>query len=141
MQLTSRCLLTFVVLVLPSVAASADDLFDGVDESGRVVMKKARQEIERVRKGDFEVRFRTADGQPVQGTVELHHVSHEFRFGAPFSTSQAFLDFHNLGTNEPALAESAGGRGRAEWPLSLGALRSNVERCLRARHRRCGGTV
>lgn len=38
--------------------------FDGVDDASRPVMDRARQQIEQIRKGDFEVALVDASGSP-----------------------------------------------------------------------------
>ena len=62
---------------------------------------RREQDIERIRKGDFAVRFAAANGQPIRGEVELRHVGHEFRFGGPFSEHPLFLDLCNAGRINP----------------------------------------
>ena len=56
--------------------------FDGVDdEAGRSVMKQAQQRIEKIRKGDFSVRFLGSSNKPLKGEVEIKMVRHSFPFG------------------------------------------------------------
>lgn len=82
-------------------AESRPEFFDGIDGAGREVMDQARQDIERIRKGDFKLRVVDADGTPIAGQVRLRHVRHEFRFGGPFSENPLFLDLFNAGRMNP----------------------------------------
>jgi GH35 family endo-1,4-beta-xylanase len=56
--------------------------FDGVDDASRPVMDRARQQIEEIRKGDFQIKLVDGAGKPVKGEVHLRLARHEFRFGA-----------------------------------------------------------
>jgi hypothetical protein len=130
-QLTRSAIATLALLLsILTAMASADNFFDGVNEPSRIVMDKARQEIERVRKGDFVVQFETADGRALQGTVEILHVCHEFLFGAPFSTSRAFLDLHNLGRMNPHWRNLQAGEDGPNGPYRW----DHFDRMLKAAH-------
>ncbi len=73
-----------LLAVLASLGSvrSAVGFFDGVDAASRMVMDKARRQIEAIRQGNFIVRFIDAAGRPVRGSGEIRLVHHEFRFGA-----------------------------------------------------------
>jgi hypothetical protein len=91
-------------LTLPRSGLTADAklaFFDGLDDAGHEVMDKARQDIERIRKGDFTIQIVGPDGKPVRGEVEIRHVSHEFRFGCYASSNPLFLDVFNAGRMNP----------------------------------------
>ena len=127
------CTITLLVLVAGQSARSDDvpaDFFDGLNNASRSIMEKAEQDIERIRKGDFVIRFQTADGQSVTGKAEIRHLKHGFRFGAPFSTSRAFLDLFNSGRMNPhwrnLQAGEAGPNGPYRW--------DHYDRMLRAAH-------
>ena len=124
----SVCVLLLVLGPLPATAKG--DFFDGLNEAGKVVMARARQDIERVRKGDFVIRFQTADGEPVKGTVNIRHVRHEFLFGAPFSSSGAFRDLFNLGRMNPHWRNLQDGEDGPNGPYLWG----HYDRMLRAAH-------
>ncbi len=56
--------------------------FDGVDELSEPVMREARERIEKIRKGNFTVRFLDERGMPVDSYAEISLMHHEFQFGA-----------------------------------------------------------
>jgi GH35 family endo-1,4-beta-xylanase len=64
-------------------------------------MEIARKDIERVRKGDFTIRFIDRNGKPVGGMADIGHVNHEFDFGASASGSKRFVDLFNTGRMNP----------------------------------------
>ena len=65
-----------------------EGLFDGVDdEAGRLVMERARQRIEEIRKRDFTVRLVDERGRPVEGASEIHLVRHAFQLGAAMTAT------------------------------------------------------
>ncbi|MCL4402426.1 MAG: endo-1,4-beta-xylanase [Acidobacteria bacterium] len=72
-------------LLLAAIVASnlmAAQSFDGVDEASKPVMERARQRIEQIRKGDFQIRVVDAAGKPIASDIAIRLVRHEFRFGA-----------------------------------------------------------
>jgi GH35 family endo-1,4-beta-xylanase len=83
--------LTLILTILPlTLGAAQNDIFDGANDSeGRGVMEAARQRIEEIRKGDFTLTLLDSNGNPIQGSVEVNHVEHEFLFGG---NASAFLD-------------------------------------------------
>ncbi|MFB3830114.1 MAG: endo-1,4-beta-xylanase, partial [Bryobacteraceae bacterium] len=56
--------------------------FDGVDEASAAVMERARQRIEKIRKGDFRILVLDRAGKPVTGELALRLARHDFKFGA-----------------------------------------------------------
>jgi endo-1,4-beta-xylanase len=56
--------------------------FDGaLGADGKAFMDKARQQIEKVRKGDFTVHVVGPDGKPVAGHAQVKLLWHEFKWG------------------------------------------------------------
>lgn len=83
-RLTRLCLLG-PIAVAPTIGAG-ETLFDGVDAASRPVMKRARQRIEEIRKGDFAIRFVGPDGAPVGGEAQVRLTRHAFQFGCNLSS-------------------------------------------------------
>jgi endo-1,4-beta-xylanase len=56
--------------------------FDGVDEASKPVMREARERIEKIRKGNFTIKFVDETGIPINDHADISLVHHEFQFGA-----------------------------------------------------------
>ncbi len=61
---------------------AAPGFFDGIDEASAAVMERARERIEKIRKGDFRLEVLDRAGKPVTGDLTARLVRHDFRFGA-----------------------------------------------------------
>lgn len=71
------CLVLAVLCLLPSKGRPQD-----VRQTEAAMMKQAEENIERYRKGDVAVQFKTRDGQAVGGAkVDIRQKSHDFLFG------------------------------------------------------------
>lgn len=70
-------LLLAVRFLFPSVVMSQD-----VKQTEARMMKQADENIEKFRKGDVTVRFKTRDGKEIRNAkVEIHQKTHDFLFG------------------------------------------------------------
>jgi endo-1,4-beta-xylanase len=82
--------LLFIVLANPVALLKAQD----VKNTEAVMLKQAEENIEKYRKGDVQIVFRTSDGKPLKNaTVEVHQTTHDFLFGC--------IIFDLVGDNDP----------------------------------------
>lgn len=123
-------LLCLALVLAGRTTAAGDEFFDGVDETSRYVLEQARKDIERFRKGDLAVTFRTVEGEPLNGKVQIRHIRHEFQFGAPFSSSRAFRDLFNTGRMNPHWRNLQAGENGPNGPY----LWEHYDRMLEAAH-------
>ncbi len=73
-------------------AAGGNIFFDGIDSASVAVMQKARQDIEKNRKGDFTILFVDQKGRPIHAEAEISLKHHEFQFGANLNLVAATKD-------------------------------------------------
>lgn len=76
----------------------AAEFFDGTDAQTVALMRRAEQAIEEVRKGPLSIELLDSAGLPVNGSVEVELVAHDFDFGADL------FGLHRLRENNPAKA-------------------------------------
>jgi GH35 family endo-1,4-beta-xylanase len=71
------------------------DYFDGADdEESKFTIKRAKQEINRIRKGEFLIKFVDSEDNPINGEVTIDLVRHRFPFGAAFTPTAKLSDNH-----------------------------------------------
>ena len=76
-----RFFLTFVILFVQLLSAS-DVLSQDVQQTEARMMKQAGENIEKYRKGDVTVQFKSRDGKVIRNAqVNVHQKSHDFLFG------------------------------------------------------------
>ncbi len=72
-------------LILTAISALAQPttfpFFDGTDAQTDSLMRQAKTQIEQVRKGDLTLELVDEAGKPVQGTVKVELLAHDFKFG------------------------------------------------------------
>ncbi len=72
------------------------DFFDGTDDQTVVLMQQARDQIEKVRKGNFMLAFVDQHGNKINSNAIIELESHNFSFGADL------FGFHKIRDDDPA---------------------------------------
>ncbi len=73
-----RTVLLFIVMANPIASLKAQD----VKNTETAMLKQAEENIEKYRKGDVRIMFKTSDGKLLKNaTIEVHQTSHDFLFG------------------------------------------------------------
>ena len=81
-----------------NVTLGATGFFDGTDTRTDALMQQAEQSIEDIRKGQLSIKLVDAEGRPVNASVQVDLVAHEFDFGA------CLFGFHKLQEDNSAKA-------------------------------------
>ncbi|TWT75759.1 Glycosyl hydrolase family 10 [Planctomycetes bacterium CA13] len=85
-----------VGLFLGDVALAATGVFDGTDARTDALMQQAEQSIDEIRKGQLSLELIDAEGKPVDESVQIELVAHDFDFGTDL------FGFHKLSDDNPA---------------------------------------
>ncbi|MBK7712368.1 MAG: endo-1,4-beta-xylanase [Bacteroidales bacterium] len=73
-----RTVLLFIVMANPIASLKAQD----VKNTETAMLKRAEENIEKYRKGDVRIMFKTSDGKLLKNaSVEVHQMTHDFLFG------------------------------------------------------------
>lgn len=97
-QLNFRFLLLIVILFFPGrpvFSQTTHDFFDGTDKQTLCLMEDAKRQIEKVRKGDFNLSFIDENGQKISAPAVIELQSHEFMFGADL------FGLHKISEDDP----------------------------------------
>jgi GH35 family endo-1,4-beta-xylanase len=74
------------------------DFFDGTDNQTSGLMRNAKNQIEKVRKGNLMLEFINQSGKKVNAHAVIEQQAHDFDFGADL------YGFHSMSDNDPAKA-------------------------------------
>lgn len=85
-----------IVLSLLANCFAEDNFFDGTDKETLRLMKRAKQSIEKHRRGPLSLRLMDSQDRPIQAHLEVKLLAHEFDFGTNL------FGFHRISDDNPA---------------------------------------